>query len=96
MNALWIAAGVGAWAVHFGLVYAIVTLACAYGATRAAVVGVVVATLAGLAAAAGLVVHGYRERRQFVGWMSAGVAVAAAWAMIYEAIGVFFLPPCGS
>lgn len=94
MNALWIAAGVGVWALHFGLVYAIVTLACAHGQPRAALVGVVLATLAALAAAAGLAVRGYRER-QFIGWMTTGVAFAAAWSIVYEFIGVFFLPPCG-
>jgi hypothetical protein len=94
MSALWMAGGVLVWAVHFGLIYAVVTLACAHGSPGPASAGVAGATLVALAANGALILHGYRARATFVGWMTAGLAFASAWAVLYEGIGVFFLAPC--
>lgn len=94
MSALWIAAGVALWTLHFAVMYATVTWACAHGEPDWATGGVIGVSIAAIAGAGALIVHGYRRRATFNGWMSAGVAALAGVAIVYEVLGAVFLPVC--
>ena len=94
MRALWIAAGIGVWALHFAVLYGFTGLACARGWAGAVPWVVAGATLAAVAA---LGLAGWRQwprRGEFIGWMSLAVAGLALIAIAYEAVPVLIVPPC--
>jgi hypothetical protein len=93
--ALRISSGVIVWAVHFAVIYGITALACARDSPGAVPWTVGVATLVAAAGAAAIVGHGYRRRSEFIGWMSAAVAVAALVAIVFEAFAGLTVPACG-
>ena len=94
MRALWIAAGIGVWALHFAVVYAVTAIACARSAPHVVPWAIAGATIAALAVACAIAVIGYRKRADFVDWMAAGVAALAMLAIVWEAAALPFLPAC--
>jgi hypothetical protein len=95
MRALWIAAPVLVWALHFTAIYGFTSLACARAMAHLVPWIVAATTLAAAAAAAALLTNGWRERDDFVHWMTAATAALALVAIVYEAVGVYLLPSCG-
>ena len=94
MRALWIAAGIGVWALHFAVVYAVTAIACARAAPQLVPWSIAGATIVGLAVAGAIAVIGYRKRADFINWMAAGVAALAIVAIVWEAAALPWLPVC--
>ena len=94
MRALWIAAGIGVWALHFAAIYAVTAIACARAAPNVVPWSIAGATVVGLALAGAIVVIGWRKRADFVDWMAAGVAALAIVAIVWEAAALPFVPAC--
>jgi hypothetical protein len=92
--ALRISSGAIVWAVHFAVLYGITALACARDFPRAVPWTVGIATLAAALALAAIAAHGYRRRADFTGWLSAGLAVAALVATVFEGYAGLVVPPC--
>ena len=94
MRALWIAAGIGVWALHFTVVYAATAIACARAAPHVVPWSIALATVLALALAGGIVANRSRRRSDFIDWMAAGTAAFAMLAILWEAAGLAWLPVC--
>ena len=94
MRALRIGAGIGVWALHFAVIYAVTAMACARAAPQIVPWSIAVATLLALGLALAIVVAGYRNRSDFIDWLAAGVAALAMLAIVWEAAALAWLPPC--
>ena len=92
--AMRISSGVIVWAVHFAVIYGITAIACARDFPRAVPWTVAIATFAAVLAITLIVAHGYRQRGDFTGWMSAGVAAAALIAIVFEGFAGLAVPAC--
>jgi hypothetical protein len=92
MRALFMASGIGVWALHFTVIYGFTGLACArgFGASAPWVVGT--ATL--LAAAAVIAIIVTHLSAEFTRWMTAALAGAALVAVVWEGIAAFMVPAC--
>lgn len=93
---LWIAAGIGLWALHFAAVYGLTGLACARGLGPAVPWGVAASTLLAAAMAAMLLARGLARPRGFVPWMTAAVAAMALFAIVLEGLPALWMSPCAS
>lgn len=94
-------AGMLIWAVHLGIVYAVVGLACARGHPGSMALFVGIATVAALAAAAvslGYAVRDLRRRRDasFRSGIAALVAGGAIIAIAWDGLPALIVPACPS
>lgn len=94
MRALWIAAGVAVWALHFAVAYGFTALACARGWEGAVWPVVVAATVVSLAALGAMAWRLRPRLPQFEAWLALAVAGLAAIAIAYETVPLFLVPPC--
>ncbi len=96
LHAVWMAAGMAVWALHFAAIYGFTGLACArqWETQVPWVVGAV--TVIGAAAAIATGLKGWRERTAFTGWMTASTAAIALIAILWEGLSVLGVPPCGA
>jgi hypothetical protein len=94
MRALWIAAGIAIWALHFAAAYGFTALACARGWEAAVPWVVGGATLAAVGAIALLTLALWPRRAHFIEWMAIAVAALALVAILLEAVPVMMVPPC--
>jgi len=86
--------GAIAWAVHFGLLYGVTSLACARGLGGVVpwIAGAV--TIAALLASGAIVAIALPDRARFASWMTAAIAGIAAIAIAFEGLAVVMVPTC--
>ncbi len=94
-TALGLSAGIAVWALHFAAIYGVTAVACARGLPQVVAPAVAWATFAATAALAVIIVRGYRRRRRFEQWLSAALGSLALVAVLWEALPVVVVPPCG-
>jgi len=94
-TALGMSAGIIVWALHFGAIYGATALACARGLPHLVAPAVGGVTVAAVAALAIVLVRGWQRRRRFEPWLAAGLAALALVAVVWEALPVLLVPPCG-
>lgn len=94
MHALWIASGIAVWATHFTVIYGLTALACARGYPSAIPWVVATATAAAAMLAIGIFAQGYRNQARFIDWVTAGIALLALVAIVYEAGAALLSPLC--
>lgn len=94
------------WAIHFLFIYSFNGIMCARPALQQEWAGlslsgwaIVLASAAALLAIASINVRGWRSdmdagNKDFVRWMTAGLGLLSAFAIILEAIPVFLVPEC--
>ena len=82
------------WAVHFGLLYGVTSIACARG--PGGVVPWIAGglTIAALVAAVAIVAVALPDRARFESWMTAAIAGIAAIAIAFEGLAVVMVPAC--
>lgn len=95
VTVLALCAGIGVWALHFAAIYGATALACARDLPQAVLPAVVVATLAAAAALVAVVTRAWPRRAAFEHWLGAALAALALVAVLWEAIPVLLVPPCG-
>jgi hypothetical protein len=93
MTALRISAGPLLWALHFAALYGFTALACARGFAAAIPWVIAVSTVVLAAAAAGFMVRSSKE--EFVGWLGAALTAFSLVAILWQALPVLLVSPCG-
>ena len=93
-RALWMAAGVILWALHFTVIYGFTGVACARGFGEAAPWVVGVATVFAAVLAGLVVLRGARRGGEFESWLSAGLAAFALLAILWEGVSAAMVAPC--
>jgi hypothetical protein len=93
--ALGLSAAVVVWALHFTALYGGTALACARGMPQVVLPAITGATLAAAVALAVIAVRGWSRRAVFEHWLSAALAAVALLAVLWEALPVLVVPPCG-
>jgi hypothetical protein len=110
---LWTLAGFLVWALHFGVIYSLAALACARGFADARLAGIRLlswgiglATAAGFATTAAVIVLTWRDRRRhlqaeddedptrFAAWLTVAIGLLASLAMLWQALAVLTVPAC--
>jgi hypothetical protein len=92
MSALRLSAGPLLWLAHFTALYGVNSIACARGFPGAVPWVVAGATVVlGVAAAA---VALKPLKKEFIGWLSAGLALLALLAILWQALPVLMVSPC--
>jgi hypothetical protein len=94
-TALGMSAGIIVWGVHFAAIYGVTAVACARGLPQLVAPAVGWSTAAAVAALAVILVRGWRRRHVFEQWLGAALAALALVAVVWEAIPVLVVPPCG-
>ena len=94
-TALLVSAGVIIWALHFAAIYGLTALACARGWGAAMLPALWLATAAAVVASLVVVAAGWRRRDVFEYWLSAAIAGFGLLAIVYEALAILMVPPCG-
>jgi hypothetical protein len=91
-----VSAGIGLWAVHFGVLYGSTALACARGyASLGAQVGAW-ATLVAAGLAAAIVLREWPRRERFESWLAVTIAALAFLAIVFEGVALLLAPQCVS
>jgi hypothetical protein len=96
MRALWIVSGIAVWALHFSVIYGFAAIACARGFVQAVPWGIGAATLLAIVVIAGILLHSYPRRGEFVDQMAAGLAALTLVAVLFQAAPVLWFPTCGA
>jgi hypothetical protein len=92
-RALRIAYGPLLWALHLTALYGFTALACARGFAHAVPWVIAVATLV-LGAAAALLMLRF-SKPQFMDWLTAALAALSLVAIVWQALPVLLVSPCG-
>lgn len=89
-----LSAGILVWAVHFSLLYAVSSLACAAGKPTLALWGIGLPTLLALAALAAIVLQGWQRRTHFERWLQAALGLFALSGVVLNTLPVLVLEVC--
>ena len=95
-RALWMAAGVIVWALHFAAIYGITGLACARVMPHVVPWAVGLATLVAAGAAAWIARRGMQRRGDFIDAVAAGLGALALLGILWEGAAIAMVPACVS